>query len=104
MVTVIAMQDFPYRGVLIYAGQPVEMEPIDALVENRKGNVCLEKIQPFYNTRHLEAIPDAQRQVVHQIVEEAQDEGSNTSVVIVVPVQTVEAPRRRRGRPRKKAR
>jgi hypothetical protein len=83
-VSVVALANFAYRSRLIHEGEAVDMAPIDAAVEARKGNVSLVVgMKPFYQTRELMAQPHV--------------------VAVSVPASepTFIPPKRRRGRPKK---
>ncbi len=54
--TVVAIRDFPYKGRAVYAGESVEMEPIDAAAAAQRGDVDL-NARPAYRTRDMQAAP-----------------------------------------------
>lgn len=55
-VRVIAIQDFELQGRAVYAGQAVQLLPIDAAVRARRGEVSLDpQMQETYQTRDMVA-------------------------------------------------
>lgn len=55
-VRVIAIQDFELQGTAVYAGQAVELIPIDAAVRARRGEVSLDpQMRETYQTRDMVA-------------------------------------------------
>lgn len=53
-VTVVATRAFPFHGHDVHVGEAVDMEPLEAAIRYRRGEVCLDThARPTYRTRDL---------------------------------------------------